>query len=59
MEEAKIICKYCALKTKCKRRANKEAYEQAGWVTRCEMGKPVEDTWSKRKAAGLRNARRR
>ena len=52
MEEPKIICKYCALKTECKRRANKEAYEQAGWTTRCEMGKPVEVNGRKGKPRG-------
>lgn len=59
MGEQKITCKYCALKTECKRRKHKESYEQAGWKTRCEMGKPIEDKWSKRKAVGQRNARRR
>jgi cytochrome oxidase assembly protein ShyY1 len=33
--EVKIRCRYCDLKDSCHLREQKEAYEEAGWITRC------------------------
>jgi hypothetical protein len=36
-QDIKIKCRYCDLRDICKRRAVKEQYENAGWITRCRI----------------------
>lgn len=35
--EVKILCRFCDIRDTCRRRANKEKYEESGWITRCTI----------------------
>ena len=41
MTEIKVLCRFCELKTTCKRRQQKQKYEDAGWQTYCTSAKPI------------------
>lgn len=46
--EVRIRCRYCELKDACERRAQKEKYEKAGWMTSCDLT-PNRPTGKKKK----------